>query len=122
MDGGRAQKSRKHLRGVNGKGQQLLALVLLKDSRPSSRRAFPTPLQRPLCPFSYNDTSLLSSTMHPGSVFGSDLHDKRSPRQQVSIGQVGLIAATTQWPPAPAVGRVETGKGHGENEHRMTCR
>lgn len=47
---------------------------------------------------------------------------REGPRQQVSIEQVGLIAATAQWPPAPAVGRVETGKGHGENEHRMTCR
>lgn len=72
--------------------QAASGILLLKDLSPSSHPTDST-LQRPFCPFSYNDNTLLSRTMHHKTVFGTDLHYKRSLMQQVGIGQAEITAA-----------------------------
>lgn len=74
--------------------QAASGILLLMDLSPSFHPARPA-WQRPFCPFSYNDNILLCGTMHHRTVFGSDLHYKRSLMQQVRKGQAVLIAART---------------------------
>lgn len=78
--------------GNKWQSQAAPRVLLLKDLGPSSHPVRPA-WQRPFCPFSYNDNTLLPGTMRPRAAFGSDLHYKRSLMQQVRIGQAGLIAA-----------------------------
>lgn len=81
--------------GPKWQRQPVSGIVLLKDLSPSSHLARPA-WQRSFCPFSYNDNTFISETMHDRAVVGSDLHYKRSLMQQVRVGHAGLIAARTQ--------------------------